>query len=72
MLKIKLDNEEFSAENLSERAQGLLDRVRGHPNERSSIVGFVACTYNRLHYLTRTRPVATARRVVARTMLTTA
>ena len=28
MLKIKLDNEEFSAENLSERAQSMLDRLR--------------------------------------------
>ena len=28
MLKIKLDNEEFSAENLSERAQGMLERLK--------------------------------------------
>lgn len=28
MLKIKLDNEEFSGENLSERAQGMLERLK--------------------------------------------
>ena len=28
MLKIKLENEEFSGENLSERAQGMLERLK--------------------------------------------
>ena len=28
MLKIKLDNEEFSGENLSEQAQGMLERLK--------------------------------------------